>query len=443
MDPTIAATLVVLGALWLGLLVVMLWGERPPGCLRMGAFLAWLAVSAGLAYLVLVGVFEVNPNPYKISLARRLTDDKVIYLGDIVPGLYDLHYIERIDTDKADEEIKEEWLAFYQYDVKEEPAKGEHVGPYGAAIYDYDGCRPPAILSYELVPASYDYLAQDAVAAEVQNIIAYQDPISGYIDWPEVLIKGSTRDVVTDLNIFRKTGVALDCRHRLDWQSNHPGQAFPNPFRYQNIGSFRGSYQVSRSGSTVTVIDRGGFERSQLVVKSQYRPENGSYFQPGTQTLLKPVERSLDFGPGQPDQVTQVYYPEKAVLAFYLSLGKDSKKLEQARSYLSPDAQAAYDIWSDPFGLSTDPNGPAPARDELARVLVLEIRYQPDIAAEQMHKDRQVRVTVVGVNKDGFFDEAHRCDVTWAVVGEPKAGALPYGCEWRLDRYQTSCPPPP
>jgi len=65
-DPTIAATLVVLGALWLGLLVVMLWGERPPGCLRMGAFLAWLAVSAGLAYLVLVGVFEVNPNPYKV-----------------------------------------------------------------------------------------------------------------------------------------------------------------------------------------------------------------------------------------------------------------------------------------------------------------------------------------------------------------------------------------
>jgi len=442
-DATAAVALGLLGVFWFLLLFLTFRPPDTPHPSRLFFFLLWLGVSLALAYLVLVGVYKWNPNPLKVKIARRITDEKIIYLGDIVPGLYDLDYIRRVDTDLADEDSKEEWLAFYQYDVKENPEKNEHAGPYGAAIYDYDGCRPPAILSYELIPASYDYLGQDAADVVVENIIPYQDPVSAYKDRPEVMINGSTRGVVTDLNIFRKTGVGLDCLQRQQWQSAHPGEAFPNPFRYQNIGSFRGSYQVTRSGATVTVIDSGGFERSQFVVKRQYRPKESSYFQPGTQTLLDPVEYSLDFGPGRPDQVTQVYYPEKAVLAFYLNLGPDDSKLEQAQSYLSSSAQGTYDIKTDPFGLSTDPNSPARARDRLARVLVWEIRYEPDIAAEQAHKERQVRVTVVAVSSDGTIDYDHPCQVTWAVIGEPKAGALPYGCEWRLDHYQTTCPPAP
>jgi hypothetical protein len=56
--------------------------------------------------------------------------------------------------------------------------------------------------------------------------------------------------------------------------------------------------------------------------------------------------------------------------------------------------------------------------------------------------DRQVTVIVVGVNEQGFIDYAHPCEVTWTVVGQPRAGALPYNCEWRLDRYESTCPPP-
>jgi len=62
---------------------------------------------------------------------------------------------------------------------------------------------------------------------------------------------------------------------------------------YANVGSFRGNYLVRRSGSTVTVIDRAGFERSQFTTEKSYRPLNGSYFKPGTQTLLDPVEVTL------------------------------------------------------------------------------------------------------------------------------------------------------
>jgi hypothetical protein len=31
--------------------------------------------------------------------------------------------------------------------------------------------------------------------------------------------------------------------------------------------------------------------------------------------------------------------------------------------------------------------------------------------------------------------------VTWGIVGLQNPSALPYGCEWRLDWYQTNCVP--
>jgi hypothetical protein len=437
---TTAVGLGIAGILWVVLGILTF---RPPGgpkASRLFFFLLWLGASFILSYFFLVKVYKWNPNPLRVEIARTMTEEKMIYLGDIVPGLYDLDYIHRIDTDQETEEIPEEWLAFYQYDVQV-PEKGTPSGPYGAAIYDYDDCRPPAILSHELVPVSYDYLGEENAYALVEDIIAYADPLSANADRPEVIINGVSRGVVTDLNIFRKVGVELNCFQMQQWRAAHSGEAFPNPLRYENIGSFRGNYRIERQGSTVIVVDRAGFERSQFVVKRQYRPESGAYFRPGTQILLDPVEYTLDFGPGKPDQVTQVYYPEKSVLAFYRNLGKDETQLEQAQTYLGPEAKVAYDIETDPFGLSTDPDSPARARQNLARVLVWEIRYEPDVEAEQLHKNRQVRVTVVGVNEAGTIDYQHPCQVTWTVIGEERPGALPYGCEWRLDRYQTTCPP--
>ena len=425
--------LIILGAVWIFLL---LWTLRPPTP-RFSALISFvllLGVSAVLGYIFYTKVLEKNPNPMKVQLARFVTEDKLIYLGDFVPGLFDLNYIYRIDTDGETEEIKEEWVAFYQYDVRI-PESGVPLGPFGGAVYDYGICRPPAVNSYELVPVNYDYLAQNKINVQVENIIPYADPVSGGVDRPEVIVNGLTREVLTDLNIFRKTGVGLDCFQLQQWQTAHPGEVFPNPFRYASIGSFRGNNRVQRQGSTVTVVDRAPFERSQITIRRQYRPENGSYYRPGTQILLDPVEYGLTFAQGVPDEVAQVYYPEKAVLAFYLNLTQDEQQLQEANGYLSTDAQAIFDIETDYFGL-------AMPRDELARVLVLEIRYEPNVEAEQLHMERQVTVTVVGVDKAGNIDWAHPCQVTWGVIGAEKVGALPYNCEWRLDWYQSTCPPP-
>ena len=415
------------------------------------SFLGLLGVSAILGLMFLVEVLKWNPNPLKVNLSRFLTEDKTIYLGDIVPGLYDLDYIHRIDADgegtTSDSETGDQWLAFYKYDVVtfEDRAPG---GPFGASIYEPDGCRPPSILAFELVPVSYDYLGQDAVDVRVANIIQYADPMSNSLDRPEVIISGETRGVVTDLNFFRKAGIKQD--QCLPWRkdSSYPtALQLTSPFNYQNVGSFRGSYKVELSEGeddpdTVTVWDSGGFERSQFTVRKQYRPgPNGSYLRPEGQDLWAPVEYSLDFGPGQPDRIPQVYYPEKAVLAFYLNLTKDQALLDEAEQYLSPRAQQEYDMRTDPFGLSTDPASVARARGELARVLVWEIRYEPDVEAEQQHEARTVEATVVGVDKDGNIDYAHPCQVTWRVVGITNPQAQPYGCEWRLDSYVSSCQP--
>jgi hypothetical protein len=437
--------IILLGILWFVFLILTFRSPNAPKFSRLLFFLLWFGLSIWLGLVFAVKVLEWDPVPTKWRVANWLTDDKMIDLADIAPGVYHPDYIYRLDSDETyKDKDPDEWFTFYRYDVVGE-GKEKISGPFGAAIYDPDRCRPPAILSYELVPASYDYLAQDKAEVKVNNIIEYADPLSGGLDRPEVIVSGETRGIVTDLNIFRKVGTYPDCFEIQNLRQAEPNLSAPYAERlnFDSIGSFRGTYRVKLEdeGSKVTVWDRGGFERSQLTIKKEYKPQNGSYFRPGTKVLLDPVAYGVDFGPGQPDDIPTAYYPEKAVLAFYSKLGKDKDDLQVAESYLSPYAQKIYDIKEDAFGLSTDKTSVAKAREDLASASVLEIRYQPDVQAEQLHQDRDVTVTVVGINDKGVIDYAHPCQVTWTVVGIENPQALPYGCEWRLESYWTTCAP--
>jgi hypothetical protein len=382
-------------------------------------------------------------------------EDKFIDLAQVAPGVYDLDYIHVIQTDAQEvgqeqpedanntsEPTEQEWIAFYRYDVVDSSSTSP-AGPFGAAIYGLINCRPASILSYELVPVGYNYLGEDWADVQVENVLVYADPVSVQggvaLDRPEVMVRGFSRGVVTDLNFFRKTGVQLNCQEQKDWEATHPDEAFPNAIRYDNVGSFHGNYLVKRNASDILVVDRTVFERSQITVKKKYQPVDGSYFQPGTQVLREPVEYSLGFGPGEPQDIPQVYYPEKAVLAFYLALGEGD--LAQVEDLLSEAARGRYDVKDDPFGLSTDPDSVARARDNLGRVLVWELGYAPNPDAERLRQDTWVTATVVGVSPDGQVDTAHPCQVRWKVVGEVQEKAIPYGCEWRLDEYQSTCQP--
>ncbi len=430
---------------------------RPPipSVDRLLAFLGLLIVTGALAYLFITRVLDIDPDPTRLRIANLVTDNKLVDLTQVVPGLgEELDWIYRLDTDEVDDpdrpkqdRIPLEWVVLYRYDTTTgvDSVTGEAVpghvrqagGPIGAAIYDPGLCRPPTIRAFELVPLNYDYLGQDGATIAVDDII--DDP-SGR---PEVLINGLTRGTVTDLNIFRKTGTEPNCNEVADWYLPAPGATrdpnvpliYPGQVNYNNIGSFRGNYLITRDGRTVNVYDRAGFERSQIVVRKQYRPDNGTYLRPGGQQLLAPVEVGLEFGPGWPDNIPEVYYPEKTVLAFYLSLTKDAGDLRRARSYMDPALAEERNVNTDQFGLALD-------RADVARVLVWEIRYVPNADQERLHRPTLVTVTVVGVDADGIVDVAHPCQVTWQLNARPNPAALPYGCEWQLYNFNSSCPAP-
>jgi len=338
-------------------------------------FMAWLLFNLVLilGIWLVVRLTHIDVDPAKVQIAKWLTKDRMIDLQEVAPGIQTIRHISRID---ADGDKFREWVVFYSYD---EVSKGR--GPYGAAVYDVDRCRPPAIVSYELRPYDYDYVAENIDirwAAGPQMMDINSDSRL------ELVIHYGN-----DLSVFRWFDRTANC--------TAPG---PDQQGYELLGTFRGTGGVNPvAAGRVQVLDRGFFDRSQIAVRRVYTPDsNGSYLQPGD-GLRPPVETSLAFTFGPPVTITDLYYPEKAVLAFYLNLGHNDKA---AQSYLSEPAKSRYNIKTDTFGLYSAADGVARARDKLTRVLVWEIRYNPNITDERLHKTQQVTVLVVAVNANKY-----------------------------------------
>jgi len=439
----VSGLIILLLALAFIVLLFMVFRPPTPGFGRLLLFLVLLAVGGLLAYYFVVKVLEVDPDPAKLAIARGVTSQKIVDLTQIVPGLpEDLDWIHRIDTDSDVEPIEgedaaKEWLVFYRYDTVTAPS-GAESGPFGAAIYDTSLCRPPSIFSFELVPVGYDYLGQDGVGVVVENMVEYNDPGSDPqgqgVDRPEVIISGFTGGMVTDLNIFRKAGYDTGCKARRVQAGSLP-ETITLPFKYQVIGTFRGTHQVTRDGATVYVNDRAGFERSQIVVRRVYTPDpnTGSYLVPSapgsdTYVLKSPDRMGLAFGPGRPDDTREVYYPEKTVLAFFLDLGDYP---DQAMGYTCQGG-SANDYNPANFGLELP-------LSQLEEVRVCEMRYVPDDVAERNRETRTVRVKVVEIPKGETRDCSQARSLQCTVVGAPNPNALPFGCEWCLQK----CTPAP
>lgn len=455
--------IILLLALGFMVLFYLVFRSPTPGVDRLGLFLVWLAVGGLLAYFFAVRVLNYDPDPARLAIARLVTGQKIIDLSQIVPGLpEDLDMIMRIDTDGEPERIADrdaalEWLVFYRYDGTtdegidtSEDANWIRGGPLGGAIYDSDGCRPPAIRSYELIPLAYDYIAQDGILLSrdprtsdvvVENAINWRDTFAGCLqpadeesgpDRPEIFIYGRTGSVRTDLNVFRKTGQELSCILRQQWEQTNPGMPLPCPVGYQNIGSFRGNYRVARNGAEVRVYDRAPFERSQFVIKKTYLPSRstGTYLT-ASGVLTSPVGVSIEFGPGRPEDTQEVYYPEKTVLAFFTQLGDATERAMQNVCRGGKNESVRYDPAM--FGLSLPAN-------RLENVVVCEISYQPNIERERNHQTQYVGVRVVEQTEAGHDNCRNSVPLICEVRADPSdPTALPYGCKWCL----AGCVPAP
>jgi hypothetical protein len=306
----------------------------------------------------------------------------------------------------ADGDGKDEWIVFYRFDLVE-GATGRQFSPIGAAVYNDDHGDPPVVFPYELHPPDRTYLGEQNCVAEVGDLITTNAGL-------ELLVRNfAEENLVVDLSVFHWYD------HDQDDLSKNPSEERQG---YECLGFFRGSGGITFDGSRVIVKERTE-ERSQLSVKRVYDAREGSYFQPGGRELWPPVETSIEFTFGVPEDVAQSPYPEKVVLAFYLALGQNNPL---AQTYLSEASGLKDVVGSDSFGT-------AASGDQIQKVLVKRIVYMPDREREERHEPVAITVSVASVTSAG---EDPPRDVTWEVVWEPlREGVAKPG--WRLHRIIT------
>jgi len=276
--------------------------------------------------------------------------------------------VQQTDTDTDKEP---EWVVFYRFD---QVGTG---GPIAALIYDVvrdNISQLPIVYPYKLRTPDQNYLADEVPALSLYNIL------------PEPT--GARRDELVfgtdyELAIFRVT--------------RDPAVfAGDNSPLYQCIGFFRSdAVAFNDKNFEVTVTSNAGFERSQLVTRSYYRPEisdrlNG-YFVTTTTKLPTPYESQVDFREGNiPEAVLDTPYAEKIVLAFYQTLGKSGSKID-ILYYLTSQA-------ADSFKQGKLKYGSPFATEQLARAVVKELSYY---ATQDTDKTALVRANVVFHPKSG------------------------------------------
>ncbi len=274
----------------------------------MQIFINFLLVPAALGTVVLFAtvVTRTDPLPLVREGAYLMGLRQLVSFADAIPeNLEDniaVTNVVRLDTDG---DAFSEWVVFYEFDLQ------NGLNPVQAVVYDNDRGNPPVIFPYALQPPDRDYLSEVPATVSMQDVT-----VSGQ---REVVVQNST-----DLNIF-------------EFRENSEEWDFPRdaPARYIPIGFFRGNGGVSLNSSTkdVTVIDRDGFERSQLAIRSVYRLRDTvyrvndntteiieSYLDEFDQTkIAAPVVSTIDFYRSPPEDILETAFPEKVVLAFYAS----------------------------------------------------------------------------------------------------------------------------
>ncbi|MBN1991786.1 MAG: hypothetical protein JW953_03720 [Anaerolineae bacterium] len=343
-----------------------------------------------------------DPLPLLRNTAYQLSLQQLVSFEHIVPEHLEkslaTNNILRLDTDGDN---YKEWIVFYQFDLQ------NSSNPVQAMVYDNDRGNPPVIFPYALRPPHRDYLGEGEVSLELENATIDQNG-PDQEDLQEILVRGSN-----ELGIFR-------------FRQNSEQWDFPRdaPPRYQPIGFFRGSGGVSFDKNTknVTVLDRAGFERSQLVNRLVYAVNKATntywdqFYDPAEldRKLAAPLISTIDFLGDPPQNIHDSTFPEKIVLAFYASTC-GSKADGLCRNYntgwnpddfLDPNGDAFAELKNGnpgDFGL--------PSFNHTSDILVKYLQYFP-----QLETDPDLRET--GGGRDVVTgEEAGRnvVDITFAV----------------------------
>jgi hypothetical protein len=357
---------------------------------------------AGTALTFTFLITRQDPMPLIRETAYQLSLKQLVSYENAIPENLQnnlaVREIARIDTDS--DEFRE-WVVFYQFDLQ------DGKSPIQAVVYDNDRGNPPVIFPYALRPPNRDYVSEGSVSLELKDVTIDENGPKGS-DLKEILVWGSN-----ELSIFR-------------YKENSEAWDYPRdaPPRYQPIGFFRGSGGVNFNEETkyVTVVDRAGFERSQLVNRSTYKlnPATNTYWDqyygPAelNRKLAAPAVSTIDFLRGAPDNILDTTFPEKIVLAFYAAtcgsqgeaLCRNYKTGWNPRDLLAPNSDAFNEFRNDNpayFGLSSF---------DVPDISVRHLRYYPQLETD-------ADLTVAGGGRDVYTDEQAQLgvvDITFAIV---------------------------
>jgi hypothetical protein len=287
-----------------------------------------------------------------------------------------------IQREDADSDGADEWIVFYRFD---QVGTG---GPVAAIIYDAavdPVSQLPLIYPYKLRTPDQNYLAEMVPEVSLVNILT-----EGNSPARNELVFSTERE----LAIFRITR----------------DPAIPpadNPPLYHCVGFFR-SDRVSFDPVTfqVVVTSYAGFERSQLVTKRYYKPDNppnaDGYFVAGTTNLPTPYEYEVDFREPIGPAILETPYPEKVVLALYKTLGQADAKPELAE-YLSPQAAAEFKAGRLRFGSPF-------ALEQVRKAIVRRLSYFP---TQDTDTTARVIAEVVFGSKSG--QQSSPIEITWTL----------------------------
>ena len=324
----------VLGALALGLALVfaLIVMTAFPAVRKtvagMAAGTVVLLLGLGLVVVLLLAITRFDPTPLVRQTAVALTGNKVADFFTLLPEKSPQYKVQEVDYLNTDDDSQKEWVVFYRFDL----ADGR--SPYAGVIYDFDRGDPPVLFPYRLLPPDRDYLSEGNVSLKQDNLVTLGETEAKPI--PEIFVYGTAGDTVTDLNIFRHVP------NSLPWE-------FPRdePRRYQVIGSFRGDGGVKYDASSkmVTVLNRAGYDRSQIAVQTTYSLDEarGTFMSAADPKQLgAPASSEVVFAFGMPSDVLDTPYPEKLVLGFYKALAQKQSSTIKPEAFLTGQALIEY-----------------------------------------------------------------------------------------------------
>ncbi len=367
-------------------IIAVIWGGISGGSREwlsraFGIFIFSSILTIFVAWIVLYGLPTILPPKAEFP----------IDIEEVIPDNWQPQELRKVNLDGDDED---EWLLIY----RQTSVPG---GPLGGVIYDvqpdtsptrpYLRLPPAYLVPYRLLPDLGPGKGQGYLGDISYTIELYDTDGDGKQD--ELVTLGYSREPnPTQIAFFR-------------WESEAAGYQLTTYLQGDGGIEVVRPRDVNRGRIEEVIVKKKLNERSQICEKTVHRRREDDV------TYQKVSGPILDFTYGVP---SQPFYPEAAVLAYYLSLAGDE---------ISADHYTTSEGKMEAQSLATTELGSAGRAERNA---VIGLTYPGSISKEDISNVEYVNVTV------NLMMENVHMEITWQVVNV-SSGKLNEEVTWKLN----------